>query len=642
MFKIFPATLINGRKVPLINDWQSLATTDPNQIKIWQEQFRERIAFWGVPTGSTNGIFALDIDIKTNGWDTIQKNGFQIPQTLSQRTLNGGSHFVFRYPNDQHIGQRVGFLPGLDIRGEGGWIAMYQFDNNPINEAPAWLYESIKEKPMPTGGTAVTMVPEIARSIFNDAINAIRNATEGHRNHTLNTQAYVVGQLIQSGAISEQEGVQALTEASQSIGLEPFETQATIRSGIKGGKLNPIRVELPPQEIIPVIPIEAPPVPPEQWTPAYATRAEIFDFKNLKKPQIFEHWSSEDIALTVADGGTGKSTLVLNEAIALALGIPFLGFEPRQIGRTLIITGEDSEAKLKSMVGAVLKQMGLAERTPENDAKVDQVLQSILIKRDVDLCLVTKDRAGFLHLDKKALEKILITVNEFKPKMIIFDPIASFWGSEAALNDMAKAVAKFCGELQRASNAQVHMLNHAGKDSSKSDDLTQFSGRGGTGLPSHARIVRTLKGVNKDKFKELTGTELGEKQSAMLCNVGKYSDGSPLLNEPFLIVREGYMFTRRTITPQEVKRDGQIQHDQERIMQAIKEMRRNGRYPTKPGLIGYFMASTERMSKQRVDHALALIHMTGLYGEFIKVIENPNPEVRDRAYIITDASGLEL
>lgn len=207
---------------------------------------------------------------------------------------------------------------------------------------------------------------------------------------------------------------------------------------------------------------------------------------------------------------------------------------------------------------------------------------------------------------------------------------------------MAKAVAKFCGELQRVSNAQVHMLNHAGKDSSKSDDLTQFSGRGGTGLPSHARIVRTLKGINKEKYKELTGLELAEKQSAMLCNVGKYSDGSPLLNEPFLIVRDGYMFTRRSITPVDVKREGEVQNDQERIIAAIKEIRKAGRYPTKPGIVGYFAASVERMSKQRVDRAMALIEMAGLYGEFIRYIENPSPESRDRAIIVTDSAGVEI
>ena len=62
-FKVFPATIINGTKIPLIKGWRDAATSDPAQIKLWQELFRDRLKMFGIPCGTINGIMVLDIDV---------------------------------------------------------------------------------------------------------------------------------------------------------------------------------------------------------------------------------------------------------------------------------------------------------------------------------------------------------------------------------------------------------------------------------------------------------------------------------------------------------------------------------------------------------------------------------------------------
>jgi len=47
----------------------------------------------------------------------------------------------------------------------------------------------------------------------------------------------------------------------------------------------------------------------------------------------------------------------------------------------LFITGEDTVAKLGAMLGAILKQMGLMDGTPENEIKVRKVMDNVLIKK---------------------------------------------------------------------------------------------------------------------------------------------------------------------------------------------------------------------------------------------------------------------
>jgi len=98
------------------------ATTDPTQIERWWRRWPD--ANIGIPTGKVSGLFVLDVDRKHGGLDSFEKlvalHGR--PKTLYSRTGSGGLHGVFRYPKNQEIRNATGILPGLDIRGEGGYI----------------------------------------------------------------------------------------------------------------------------------------------------------------------------------------------------------------------------------------------------------------------------------------------------------------------------------------------------------------------------------------------------------------------------------------------------------------------------------------------------------------------------------------
>lgn len=81
------------------------------------------------------------------------------------------------------------------------------------------------------------------RAAFEAALEAeIRNvatAGEGQRNHTLNTAAFCLAQMVASGWGSRQEVETALTEAAFAVGLRQPEIGKTIRSGINSGMAKP-------------------------------------------------------------------------------------------------------------------------------------------------------------------------------------------------------------------------------------------------------------------------------------------------------------------------------------------------------------------------------------------------------------------
>ena len=217
-----------------------------------------------------------------------------------------------------------------------------------------------------------------------------------------------------------------------------------------------------------------------------------------------------------------------------------------------------------------------------------------------------------------------------------------FWGPESGLNDMTKAVSKFMSMMVEKSNACVEAINHMGKSSSTSKDMSQFAGRGGTGLPSHARVSRVLRPIFGDEYRELTGFDLPDKQSAIMCNVNKFSDGSPLYNKPFIIVREGYLFSKVTLIERKQKEEQNKMSDAERIFTYIKTEREANRYPSKTVVTGHFANSSDKVSKERVNTALGMLTYTGHMGEKLKIIDNPELEVGGKSYVITDLEGKEI
>jgi hypothetical protein len=106
-------------KKPRLLAWQKKATTDPKTIEMWFHQKPD--SNLGICTGG--GVIVLDVDPKNGGADSlaklIEEHG-PLPPTAEVLTGLGGSHFFFRVEPDVEIGNRGHFLPGLDIRGEGG------------------------------------------------------------------------------------------------------------------------------------------------------------------------------------------------------------------------------------------------------------------------------------------------------------------------------------------------------------------------------------------------------------------------------------------------------------------------------------------------------------------------------------------
>ena len=625
-FKIFPYGLgPDGRKKPLV-DWKTQSSADPEQIRQWGAFFGDKILGYGLPTGSVNGIWALDIDNKDgkSGFEYLQSIGVtQQPYTAYQHTPSGGMHLFFRMSDNRFHPTSVNTETKVDTRGEGGFCWLYQPDFSAgFSEAPDWVWSQVitkkkKDKSEVLNSNLISMDPGLALEEFNASINAILNAGQGERNHTLNTHAYVVGQLVANGALPKDYAYEQLKLAAIKIGLPEREAHATIMSGISNGLDNPRThpfgdgppepvFKIPEQGLMPML-VERP-----RWTPQFGTIQMLMDWTHLRKPQLFENWSTEDIHLTSAIGGVGKTTIMLFEAVCLALGWPFLGFRCLKPGRTMFIVGEDSERKLYAMIGKICKQLGLMDG--QHQHLLETIVNNIVIKRADDICLVAKDpKTRNIIPNPEALEKLYEMIDDLQPRKIIFDPIAMFWGDENDGNSMAIAVSKAAQKILEKSNACVEFINHIGKDSFTKKDVSQFSGRGATALANHSRVVRTLLSLNENEYRDHTGEELPEGKTAIYCYVSKFSDGSPLLNKPFIILRDGYLFERKEIKEQ----SGMSMNDdrKQRVYDFIKLHSTEKRQLNVDHVASYFNTQVPKIPKSTVRSFVEVLKIEGMLEE---------------------------
>ncbi|CAH6911312.1 putative AAA family ATPase [Vibrio chagasii] len=122
-------------KHPIPANGLNAASSNPDQIGRWFSMFPK--ANVGIATGRDSGIWALDIDPHKGGDDSFSQFG-EIPECFHSMTGGGGDHYIFAYPkaDGMTVPSRIEVLPGLDVRGDGGYIVA-----PPSNHVSGTCYE---------------------------------------------------------------------------------------------------------------------------------------------------------------------------------------------------------------------------------------------------------------------------------------------------------------------------------------------------------------------------------------------------------------------------------------------------------------------------------------------------------------------
>lgn len=112
-----------GGKRPLVawTELQQRAAT-AEEIEAWFRRWPD--ANVGIVTGRVSGLVVVDVDPRHGGAESLaqaqREHGPLLP-TVEAETGGGGRHLYFAHPGGL-LRNRVGLLPGIDLRGDGGCV----------------------------------------------------------------------------------------------------------------------------------------------------------------------------------------------------------------------------------------------------------------------------------------------------------------------------------------------------------------------------------------------------------------------------------------------------------------------------------------------------------------------------------------
>lgn len=180
-------------KHPRIVLWPENATAFKEMIRSWWRRWPE--ANIGLVTGEPSGLVVLDVDPRHGGeasLDELERRFGELPPTAEAMTGGGGRHLLFRHPGHPVPNSAGALGPGLDVRGDGGYIVappsihasglMYAWNETrhlahmepaPL---PPWLVARLSSGPQQTG-------TERPKTSISDLV--ITGVREGQRNSSL-------------------------------------------------------------------------------------------------------------------------------------------------------------------------------------------------------------------------------------------------------------------------------------------------------------------------------------------------------------------------------------------------------------------------------------------------------------------------
>ena len=243
-------------KHPRVSRGVHAASTNPNTIRSWWRAWPDA----NVAAATGNGLTVIDIDGPTGlaSLEHLNHTLGALPATTTVATGNG-RHLYFTTPTGSEIPNSASTLaPGIDIRSTGGYVVAppsqhasgthyrYLNDHTRVDLPVAWLDALTVQRPArprattttPTDDCPVGGHPYGLAALDNEA-HRVANAGTGSRNHTLNSAAFNLGQLIEATGLDADHVRHVLTSAGAGVGLNDHETAATITSGLTAGQRQP-------------------------------------------------------------------------------------------------------------------------------------------------------------------------------------------------------------------------------------------------------------------------------------------------------------------------------------------------------------------------------------------------------------------
>ena len=294
-----------------------------------------------------------------------------------------------------------------------------------------------------TVGTGQRDMSSYVRKAIESECGKVSMAPEGHRNHTLNSAAFSLGQLVHLAVISRTEMENALSFAARRAGLGDDEIAKTIRSGLDAG------MELPrPVVDRSTVPPGTPAPPPIPVTTRLTVRA-----SQIRPKAVRWLWNSRVpigfITIFAGRSGLGKSFVTCDFAAR-------------------ITQGEDLPDGPSGLQGECRNVLFISEDPYE------YVLAPRLVEMGADLSRISfltwEAMAAYTLSDTEFLDRAFTEADD--PALVVIDPPTNFLGDgiDEHKNSAVRAILMHLVQWVKDKDAACVMITHVNKSSGKGID----------------------------------------------------------------------------------------------------------------------------------------------------------------------------
>jgi RecA-family ATPase len=307
---------------------------------------------------------------------------------------------------------------------------------------------------------------------------------------------------------------------------------------------------------------------PARWKAPSSIDAAEWASARPRPDTIVVNYLYADVAILIAPGGVGKTTLVLYEAVCIVRGVLLYGMRVVKSGPVLILTSEDSREMLIARLREIVATMGLM------GVELKRVMDSIYIS-DVSgegfkLTKVEND----VVVPAGTIDQIIDGCREIMPVLIVIDPAVSFGIGEARVNDAEQGLVEAARKLRNALNCCVRYVHHSGKQNAREGAVDQYAGRGGSAFADGARMVSVLQTMKPDDWTRCTGTDLADGEVGLRIARPKLSYAPP--QSDIFVLRRGYHFQH--IHPSENGPAAVVERNAKHLLELLSAELNRGHY----------------------------------------------------------------
>jgi len=424
----------------------------------------------GIVTGHVSGIFVLDFDGEEGQslLNRLEREHGASPPTVSALTPGGGIHLLFQHPGIP-VATRKHALPGLDIRGDGGFVVVhpsmhkngrrYEWDADAhpedvgIAAAPQWVIDLVSQASPPQTSTSTPIVQAIQPGPLGLPSSVITDGRESYMRDTILAVLRAMRDQLGRLPTADELFAEVWPQYSRKVDLTrpgrgADEVMAKVRYTLR-------RVAAGAVAGLQALPNSSAPPPAVTVETAFPACSDVFptlDIAALSSLPPVE-WLIEGILTTDGFGITYgppaslKSFLLISWALHIASGTPWLDHKVRQ-GTVLYVAGEG------------VRGMGRRIRAWMRHHKLDGVdLPFRLLPASVNL-------TDLEQLSRLVRTAVATAESEGSPiALVVIDTVARAipGADENSAQDMGRFVAAI-EHIKSQVPCHVHGVHHSGKD----------------------------------------------------------------------------------------------------------------------------------------------------------------------------------